>query len=125
MATISSLSPETLSHILSYLPRDHDTLPARLARVANHGPVKAPSELPAYATVCRDLQQHIERRTFRQIILPNTQLEYFSKVVTGSRRAALREIKYQIRMSDPVKLMRDWNDNGWRNDEITSAVGSL
>lgn len=96
MATIASLSPETLAHILSYIPRDHDNLMVRLARIRDGGPIKPTSELPPYATVCKTWQWHIEQRTFREINLPSSELEYFSKLLTGHRRAALREVKYQV-----------------------------
>lgn len=96
MATIASLSPETLAQILSYIPRDHDNLIVRLARIRDGGPIKPVSELPPYATVCKTWQWHIEQRTFREINLPSSELAYFSKLMTGHRRATLREVKYQV-----------------------------
>ncbi|OBT65962.1 hypothetical protein VE03_03138 [Pseudogymnoascus sp. 23342-1-I1] len=129
MATIASLSPETLAHILSYIPRDHDNLVVRLARIRDGGPIKPTSELPPYATVCKTWQWHIEQRTFREINLPSSELEYFSKLLTGYRRAALREVKYQVVLPEyddaACGLVETEEDKEANNTAFTTAVTEL
>jgi hypothetical protein len=96
MTGITSLPPEILSDILSYLPRKRYDL--------HSYPTNPPSEvsayLPVYATVCKAWQQHIELQTFREIYVISCELEYWSKIMTESRRSALREIKYGIVTSE-------------------------
>lgn len=129
MATIASLSPETLAHILSYIPRDHDDLMVRLARIRDGGPIKPTSELPPYATVCKTWQWHIEQRTFREINLPSSELEYFSKLLTGYRRAALREVKYQVVLPEyddaACGVVETEEDKKVNNTAFTTAVTEL
>lgn len=129
MATIASLSPETLAQILSYIPRDHDNLMVRLARIRDGGPIKPTSELPPYATVCKTWQWHIEQRTFREINLPSSELEYFSKLLTGYRRAALREVKYQVVLPEyddaACGVVETEEDKKVNNTAFTTAVTEL
>ncbi|KAL5351526.1 hypothetical protein ACLOAV_003385 [Pseudogymnoascus australis] len=129
MATIASLSPETLAQILSYIPRDHDNLMVRLARIRDGGPIKPTSELPPYATVCKTWQWHIEQRTFREINLPSSELEYFSKLLTGYRRAALREVRYQVVLPEyddaACGLEETEEDKKVNNAAFTTAVAEL
>lgn len=129
MATIASLSPETLAQILSYVPRDHDNLMVRLARIRDGGPIKPTSELPPYATVCKTWQWHIEQRTFREINLPSSELEYFSKLLTGYRRAALREVRYQVVLPEyddaACGLEETEEDKKVNNAAFTTAVAEL
>lgn len=129
MATITSLSPETLAQILSYIPRDHDNLMVRLARIRDGGPIKPVSELPPYATVCKTWQWHIEQRTFRKINLPSSELEYFSKLLTGHRRAALKEVKYHVVLPEyddaACAVVETAEDKNVNNMAFTTAVAEL
>ncbi|KFY14989.1 hypothetical protein V492_02294 [Pseudogymnoascus sp. VKM F-4246] len=129
MATIASLSPETLAQILSYIPRDHDNLIARLARIRDGGPIKPISELPPYATVCKTWQWHIEQRTFREINLPSSELEYFSRILTGYRRAVLREVKYRVVLpeyDDAACAVVETDEDKKANDTaFTTAITEL
>ncbi|OBT95472.1 hypothetical protein VE01_05177 [Pseudogymnoascus verrucosus] len=129
MATIASLSPETLAQILSYIPRDHDNLIVRLARIRDGGPIKPVSELPPYATVCKTWQWHIEQRTFREINLPSSELAYFSKLMTGHRRATLREVKYQVALPEyddaACAVVETEEDKRVNDASFTTAITEL
>ncbi|OBT74511.1 hypothetical protein VF21_06908 [Pseudogymnoascus sp. 05NY08] len=99
MAGITSLPPEILSDILSYLPRKRDDI----HKYPTNPPSNVSANLPVYATVCKAWQQHVESQTFREICVISCELEYWSKIMTESRRSALREIKYGIVISEDAE----------------------
>ncbi|KFY90973.1 hypothetical protein V498_05744 [Pseudogymnoascus sp. VKM F-4517 (FW-2822)] len=104
MVGITSLPFEILSDILSYLPRKQEDqklyYAPRYGTPFNHEAYL----LPAYTTVCKTWQRHIEMQTFQEIVLMSCELEYWSKIMTESRRSALRVIKYAIVMSQDVNV---------------------
>lgn len=126
MAGITSLPPEILTHILSYLPRKQDKLREQEEQDNQVEPLEQaeqpqkqdklcglceqekrssepPAYLPLYATVCKAWQHQVELKTFREIDVMSSELEYLSKIMTESRRPALRVIEYSIAMSEDVK----------------------
>lgn len=76
MASINSLSTEVLDNIFSCLAA-HDSL-------------------PLYATVSQRWRAHFEQRTFRNIRLKSSNLEYFSQIATGARRRAICSLGYEV-----------------------------
>lgn len=104
MAGITSLPFEILSDILSYLPRKQNDQKLYYARRISPAFDHEAYLLPAYATVCKTWQRHIEMQTFQEIVLMSCELEYWSKIMRESRRSALRVIKYAIVMSQDVNV---------------------
>lgn len=130
MATISSLSTEILADILSYIPRYHGNL-MRAGDILPGSRIipPSPSKLPPYATVCKTWQWHIEQRTFRGINLLSTELEYFSKVMTGNRKAALRAVQYHIVLPEyddaACEVVETEEDREVNNSVFTTAIVEL
>ncbi|KAF8252103.1 hypothetical protein K440DRAFT_610017 [Wilcoxina mikolae CBS 423.85] len=86
---MNSLSPELLSHILSFLPRDI---------------------LHTYATVSLSFQFAIERHTFSTITFQSTSLDFFITAFSPPhRRAALFSIEYHIALPDPCVSQSDFD----------------
>lgn len=104
MVGITSLPFETLSDILSYLPRKQEDQKLYVPQFRPPFDHEA-YLLPAYATVCKTWQQHIELQTFQEIVLMNCEVEYWSKIMTESRRSALRVIRYAMVMSQDVNAV--------------------
>ena len=69
----SEIPPELLNRILSYLDRE---------------------QFIQYVTVSKSWQYAVERHTFRRIQLGATELQYFSDIFVGHRRAALAELSF-------------------------------
>lgn len=117
MAGITSLPPEILAHILSYLPRKKDKLRDQDEQDDQVEPLEQdasdddltkrssepPVYLPSYAIVCKAWQHQVESKTFREIDVMSSELECLSRIMTESRRPALRVVKYSIAMSEDVK----------------------
>jgi hypothetical protein len=126
MSGIASLPPEILAHVLSYLPRKQDKLREQEEQDNQVEPLEQaeqlqkqdklcglceqekrssepPVYLPSYASVCKTWQHQVELKTFREIDVMSSELEYLSKIMTESRRPALRVIEYSIVMSEDVK----------------------
>lgn len=81
------LSQELIDQIASYLDR--------YAEASSHSE-KPASNLPAYACISRKWQLSIERRTFKSLIINNTELPDLAKIVVGHRRHFLVQMNYDI-----------------------------
>lgn len=117
----SRLSQELIDQIASYLER-YDEDSSRLKK-----PV---SKLPAYACISRKWQLSIESRTFRSLIINNTELPDLAKIVVGHRRHFLTQVTYDIfltlnsdRSSNP-KFESD-DDQKVNNATFTQALKDL
>lgn len=115
------LSQELIDQIASYLDRYDE------ASSESKNPV---SNLPAYASISRKWQLSIERRTFRSLIINNTELLKFGKIVVGHRRRFLVQVTYDIlltlnsdRSSNP-KFESD-EDQKVNNETFTQAFKDL
>lgn len=100
---INKLSWEILDSILSLVPpRDAEQIryDARGVRdFAAESEARAnppPSQLPMYAAVCRTWQSHFEKRTFSHLKVRNYELDDFSRIVVGHRRAALSQLEFVV-----------------------------
>ncbi|KFY17143.1 hypothetical protein V492_00876 [Pseudogymnoascus sp. VKM F-4246] len=91
MARITSLPPEILLDILSYLPH----------KILWESRSNTPC-LSVYATVCKRWQQLVELRTFQEIVVKSCELEYLSTIMTERRRSALKSLNYSIALSQEV-----------------------
>lgn len=117
----AKLSQELIDQIASYLEQYDEESSHSQKRV---------SKLPAYACVSRKWQLSIESRTFRTLIINNTELPNLAKIVVGHRRNFLTQLTYDIlltlnsdRSSNPkFESAEDQNVN---NETFTQAFKDL
>lgn len=117
----AKLSQELIDQIASYLERyDEESS-------YSQEPV---SKLPAYACVSRKWQRSIESRTFRSLIINNTELPNFAKIMVGHRRYLLAQLTYDIlltlnsdRSSNPK--FESAEDQKVNNETFTQAFKNL
>lgn len=115
------LSQELIDQIASYLERcDEDS----------SGLKEPVSKLPEYACISRKWQLSIESRTFRSLIINNTELPDLARIVVGHRRHFLTQVNYDIfltlnsdRSSNP-KFESD-EDQKVNNATFTQALKDL
>ncbi|KAI1078123.1 hypothetical protein F5B20DRAFT_549409 [Whalleya microplaca] len=84
---------------------------------------------PALATISRPWQAVIERHTFREIRLRNTDLDRFQEIVHYGRRRYVNVINYQIILpayGDDVRCRFERENDRRANDEVfTTAIHRL
>ncbi len=119
---MDSLPPELISLIASHLERNEDEQYLSSGKLA-------PSKLPPYAVISRQWQYAIERRTFHRLSVKSTELNHFSRMVTGHRRAIVAQLSYQIVLpayEDFACAKYENNkDKEVNNREFTSAIQRL
>lgn len=117
----AKLSQELIDQIASYLERYDE---------ASSHSKKSVSKLPAYACISRKWQLSIERRTFRSLIINNTELASLAKIVVGHRRHFLTQVTYDILLtlnSDKSSNPRFESDEDQKvnNETFTQAFKDL
>lgn len=117
----AKLSQELIDQIASYLER-YDEEPSY-----SQEPV---SKLPAYACVSRKWQLSIESRTFKSLIINNTELPNLAKIMVGHRRYLLTQLTYDVlltlnsdRSSNPK--FESAEDQKVNNETFTQAFKDL
>lgn len=81
MASIETLSTEVLDNVFYFFANWDFNIKPRLAD---------------YTTVSKRWRDHLEQRTFKDIHLKSSDLDYFSRIAVGSRRIAIRSIAYEV-----------------------------
>lgn len=119
------MPPELAAMVMSLLS-PYKLPPELIAMVVSH---LSPYPLTQYVTISRQCQYEIERGTFRKILLKSTDLQSFSDIFIGHRRAALRELTYDAILptySGRQRSRRERTKDQQLNSEaLTEAVHGL
>jgi hypothetical protein len=116
--SFSDLSVELVERIALFLERDED-------QSQPQSRTKLPSNLPPYATISRQWQNIIERRTFKSLLLKSTELDYFDSIYTAQRAANLARLRYTILLptyDDKACARFERQKDQKANDEAFSAA---
>ncbi len=118
------LSLELISHIASFLEREQEQsdLPRGVRK-------KLTSKLPPFATISRDWQYSVERRTFHALRVHSTDVANFQAMCIGHRRSTLALLTYDVVLptyDDTVCTHRELDKENRTNDEaFTQAIERL
>ena len=121
---MNDLSQELICHIASFLERDDDESDTLLLFRK-----KALSKLPPFATISRQWQYAIERRTFRSLSVKSTELPYISSLIIRHRRGVLANLTYRIVLptydDDACAKFENEVDKRFNNVFFTEAIHGL